>query len=64
MKFCKDCKRYSALTMGAWIFKIVSPYARCMQTLDPVNGEGAEFCEFKRKPDGACGPEGKLWEAK
>lgn len=62
MNLCKDCRHYRPLEAGWWIFKITyHDLAKCAETLEPVNGKPSEFCEFKRKPTGLCGPEGKLW---
>ena len=63
-RLCNDCKHYRPLVAGWWIFKIkYDQLAKCNQTTEPVHGEPAEFCEFKRKGAGACGPDGKLWES-
>lgn len=65
-RLCKDCKHFRPFVTGWWIFKVHGPdyLSRCNETMEPVTGQPAEFCEFVRKGDGRCGPEGKLWVAK
>lgn len=63
MRLCKDCVYFRPLVSGWWIFKIHGPehLSRCAESLEPVSGNPAEFCEFKRKATGMCGPEGMLF---
>ena len=65
-KTCSTCKHFRPLTAKLFWFKWrvsgADHLSKCAESLEPVLGEPAEFCEFKRKQLGKCGIDGKLWE--
>lgn len=64
MKLCKDCAHYRPFVEGFWIFRVEhSQYAKCAESLEPIAGKPEEFCEFKRRGSGRCGPTAKLFVA-
>lgn len=67
-KICKDCKYSVKDEYGFQRYEGNRYYCSATQErkVDPVTGEAhtikTHLCYDMRSTDGACGPEGKLWE--
>jgi hypothetical protein len=69
MKLCKDCKHHKDTGFALFTGKRHECHQHKVKTMDLVSGVEKEYvlifsCYASRDYHGACGEEGKFWEAK